>query len=60
MIILSVLKERRTMIYDLLRPRFWEILDAYPPPHILRHFDAKDRMRIAGPDSDYLDFPDLF
>ena len=45
------------MIYDVLRPRFWEIVDAYPPPHILRHFNAQDRMRIEG-EPYHPDFPE--
>ena len=47
-----------TMIYDLYAPRFWEVLDLFPPPHILRRFKQQDRSRLAGSDFDYI--PDVF
>jgi hypothetical protein len=41
------------MIYDIYCPRFWEFLEKFPPPHILRHFNDQDRRHLDP------DFPDV-
>jgi len=48
------------MIYNVYNPRYWQILDLFPPPEAIKFFNTRDRMRLTGPDSDYFDFPDIF